>query len=75
MDKLGLADIESTSVAQHLGGAGALLDVVVAVEVEQPADRQIGESDCWVHVVAPSVNGFALCLTLLGSVSWAHLLA
>ena len=75
MDALGFADIESTSVAQHLGGAGALLDVVVAVEVEQSADGQLGESDRWVHVVAPSVNGFALCLTLLGGLSWAHLLA
>ena len=43
MDNLFLADVEDSTVAEHPCGASALLDVVVAVEVEQASDPQFCE--------------------------------
>ena len=38
-----LSNVESSSVAQHLGSPGRLLDVVVAVQAEQAADAELVE--------------------------------
>jgi hypothetical protein len=43
MDNLFLAEVEDPSVAEHPCGASALLDVVVAVEVEQAVDADLVE--------------------------------
>jgi hypothetical protein len=37
------ADVEDSSVAEHSGSAGRLLDVVIAVEVEQASNAKFCE--------------------------------